>query len=529
LPPQTVFNDYEVRHDFARIGPRTILLNARRLDHVKGILLAMEDITPRKDAETQAQEALRAANARVKLILDSITDQFFAVDHAWRFTYFNVHAAAQLKALGKDPAGLLGTVLWEAFPHPASEAALRRAMSERVMTTDEQYYAPLGEWYENRIYPSPDGGLAVFQRYVTERKRIEEALRRSEAYLAEAQRLSHTASWAWHVATGELFWSPEHFRICGLDPDRVQPSSDLFFQLVHPEDRPVTQQTFDQAVRDRHDVALDYRIVRPDGMIRHIRSIAHPVFNASSDLTEYVGTSIDTTERTRAEAQLRASEQRFRQVADAIPHLVWSCLPDGTMDYCNRRWVEYTGLTVADTQDYGWTNRLHPDDVEPAVTAWREAKTHGTPYEVEQRVRGVDGRYRRFLSRAVPLYDEQGQLIQWFGTYTDIEALKQAEEALRTSEARFRDLVEGSIQGVLVHRHFRPLFVNPAYAALFGYTPAEILAMDSILELLAPHERAQLQMYHEAHLRGAAAPAYYECQGIRKDGRRIWLETRAGG
>jgi PAS domain S-box-containing protein len=103
---------------------------------------------------------------------------------------------------------------------------------------------------------------------------------------------------------------------------------------------------------------------------------------------------------------------------------------------------------------------------------------------------------------------------------------QQAESALYASEARFRDLVEGSIQGVMVHRHFQPLFANPAYAALFGYTLAEILAMDSTLGLYAPHEHARLQAYHEARLRGDAAPAYYECEGVHKDGVRIWVEMR---
>jgi len=103
---------------------------------------------------------------------------------------------------------------------------------------------------------------------------------------------------------------------------------------------------------------------------------------------------------------------------------------------------------------------------------------------------------------------------------------QQAEAALRASEVRFRDLVEGSIQGVIIHRQFRPLFVNPAYPALFGYTLAEILAMDSTLGLYAPHEHVRLQVYHEARLRGEAAPAYYECQGVYKDREPIWLEMR---
>ena len=96
-------------------------------------------------------------------------------------------------------------------------------MRDRVATIDEQFYPPLEERDENRIYPAPDGGLAVFQSSVTAKKEVEERLRRSEGYLAEGQRLTHTGSWAWNVSTGDLFWSDEHFRICGLDPDKEQP------------------------------------------------------------------------------------------------------------------------------------------------------------------------------------------------------------------------------------------------------------------------------------------------------------------
>jgi PAS domain S-box-containing protein len=284
-----------------------------------------------------AEGLLREAHERITMILDSITDQFFAFDHDWRFTYVNTHAAAQMKALGKDPAGLIGSVLWEEFPDVPNEAAVRRVMTERVAMTDELYYAPLGEWVENHMYPSPDGGLVTFQKYITTRKRADEALRRSEAYLAEGQRLSQTASWAWNVSTGELFWSQELFRIYGVDPEQVKPGYPMVLHYIHPDDRSRVQQMFEHAVRDTRDYELAYRVVWPDGTIRHVNNLAHPVFNESGALTEYVGTTIDTTERIQAEAQLAASERRFRLVADAIPHLVWTCLPDGTVEYCNRR------------------------------------------------------------------------------------------------------------------------------------------------------------------------------------------------
>ena len=381
------------------------------------------------EAEKRRAETLAELD-RARTIVDTMPDRFFAFDRDWRVIEFNAHAEAQLRSLGKDPAAFIGKVVWEEFPNTPAEAVFRQVMRERLPITHEHYYAPSGEWVENRIRPIANGGVAVFQRYVTDRKRAEEELRRSEATLADAQRLSHTGSWCWNVASDELLWSAEHFRIIGVDPETVRPSYPSALRWIHPDDRPRVQEAFDRLVRDKSDFEVECRIVRPDGTVRHILSLARPVSNDRGELVEYVGTIIDMTDRKRAEERLKESEQRFRLLAETIPHHVWTYLPDGSMGYWNQRLIDYTGLTSEELHRGGWA-AVHPADVPRVEAAWRQAWSERTPYEVEQRLRGRDGHYRRFLSRAVPVLDDQGELAQWFGTNTDVEDRQLQRLSLR--------------------------------------------------------------------------------------------------
>jgi PAS domain S-box-containing protein len=169
-------------------------------------------------------------------------------------------------------------------------------------------------------------GIAGVTRDVTERKQAEEELRRSESYLTEAQKLSQTGSWGWNISGGEMFWSRETFRIFGVDPRDVKPSYQLLLQFVHPEDRPLVERSLERAKRDGSEFKAEFRIVLPDGSIKHLRSLGHPA-PKESGLTEFVGAIIDVTEQKLAgeafsKAQAELARLTMGEFATSIAHEV---------------------------------------------------------------------------------------------------------------------------------------------------------------------------------------------------------------
>jgi len=336
-------------------------------------------------------------------------------------------------------ANLIKGILAEASPFDATKRIVR----------------PNGEVRYIRCVGAPVAENKSLKKYVgsaidvTGHELLIQELRRREAYLTEAQRLSHTGSWAWNVRTGALFWSEEIYRIYGYNPQEVSPTWEQFLQRVHPKDRPqIEQRAKMEATRNEWiDSYGDFRIVLPDGTIKYLHSVAHPVIQ-SGEATEVIGTVMDVTEHELLAQELRRSEMELRQIVDLVPQLVAVFGPGGERLYANRVALDHLGLSLEEWRQTqggffrpGWF--IHPDDRERAARAYSDsARSGGSAYELELRVQAADGSYRWFLTRFNPVRDEHGQIMRWYVAATDIEDRKRAEERLQHENVALREEID---------------------------------------------------------------------------------------
>ena len=209
---------------------------------------------------------------------------------------------------------------------------------------------------------------------------------------------------------------------------------DGWTQLIHPEDVERYVPAFFDCIRGQRPFQAEARVRRADGEWRWVESRAQPRFGAAGEFRGHIGTSVDITERKRAEAALREQEQRFRTLADNIAQLAWMADADGRIFWYNKRWLDYTGRTLEETLALGWQDAHHPDHVERVASKLERSLADGEPWEDTFPLRGRHGDYRWFLSRALPIHDHDGHILRWIGTNTDVTEQRAYAERLREAE-----------------------------------------------------------------------------------------------
>lgn len=275
---------------------------------------------------------------------------------------------------------------------------------------------------------------------IDDARRAEEALKRSEFYLTESQSLSRMGSWAWRVpARDAVHLSDEWYRIYGFDPEQGKPTWEERLQRIHPEDRDKWCGTIEKAIREKSDYEVEFRILLPDGTLKWVYTVGHPVFTGTRELVQFVGSTMDVTARKQAEEQLRKQETELRQMLDFTPQLVAVFGPKHERLYANRMALDYLGISLDEWRQRTIGAEVHPDDSGRLKANADRASLNRSPYELEVRLHKNDGSYRWFLARYNPVKDNDGQIVRWYVACTDIEDRKRAEEQLQQENAALRE------------------------------------------------------------------------------------------
>jgi PAS domain S-box-containing protein len=329
-----------------------------------------------------------------------------------------------------------------------------------------------------------------------ERKRAEEALRQSEAYLAEAQRLSHAGSFGWKPSTGEINWSEETFRIFQYDP-ATKPTVELVIQRVHPEDAALVKQTIERASRDAKDFEHEYRLVMPDGFIKYVRVVAHALSDESNRI-EFVGAVMDTTDSKRAEKKLRRSEESLLE-AQKLSH-TGSWRHDVASGDVTVSPEIYRIHDIKPDDDPSNTEfffaRFHPEDRKRVVDLFERAEIEKTEFRVDYRILLPGGTIKYLHTTGHPVLNESGDLVEFVGTAMDVTAAKQAEEALRRSESYLADAQRltctGSWAWNVATR--QSVYWSQENYHLFGFDPkAGIPSDEAFYQRIHPEDRDRIR------------------------------------
>jgi len=223
---------------------------------------------------------------------------------------------------------------------------------------------------------------------------------------------------------------------------------------------------------------------------------------------------------------MKTSEDKYRVMVDAIPTLAWCALADGSVEFFNQRWHDYTGLSPQAAHGSGWRVSIHPEDLKKSLEKWRALLASGEPGELEARLRRHDGEYRWFIFRSEPFRDERGDIVRWYGTNTDIENLKRTEEKLRQDEQELRRITDAIAQTIVVQSPTGvPIYANRAVLDYTGLTIEDVTSSDFRARIFHPEDVERLREERQAAL-ARGAPFEIEQRALRHDGQYRWFLIR---
>ncbi len=426
-----------------------------------------------------------------------------------------------LLSFAEDEAGTTDSAFWTERIHPDDRARVKASIHKAINGGQLA-------WQEEYRFRCADGSYKLIQdrgsiirdsngkptrmigamHDITEKRQVEQQLRESSARITQILEAQPLMAW---TATPEGtidYYSSRWYEYTGADPA----TQDDWANYLHPDDRQRAWERWLHSIATGEAFSDENRWKSgKDGTYRWFLGKALPIRDSEGSITMWVGSHTDIEEQKQALLTLQESNDRFRLLAESIPHIVWSSTPDGRVDYFNQQWYDYTRMTQEETLGFGWSLTLHPDDLAATTEDWLASMENGLPYERELRLRNVETQeYRWFLARGLPIRNAEGELFKWFGTATDIHDQKLLQEQLLESERSFRFLTESIPQMVWTATPDGTTdYFNSRWISYTGLSLEESQGPDAWLKAMHPDDH---QKARERWLLSVQSGDYYEIE-----------------
>ncbi|MFM9964584.1 MAG: PAS domain S-box protein, partial [Planctomycetaceae bacterium] len=492
-------------------------------DTVSHVVVVLVDITARKEAET----ALREREQQLRLFVEHSPAAIAMLDRDLRYLVASHRWLADYRLGDESVVGRSHYDLFPEIPERWKEIH-RRCLAGAIEKCEEDPFPREDgtiDWVRWEIRPwhtaqGDVGGLIIFSERINERKQAEARLIESQQRLALATDSAHIGIWDWDVVTNKLVWDANMYKLYGIQPLDFGGAYEAWEAGVHPEDRKhAADETFAVLGSRGGDYHTEFRIVWPNGEVRHIE--AHGVVQRAGNgsALRMLGTNWDITDRKRAESALRESEGRLRLALTSAAAGSWTWEADAGVSAWDERFHALYGFTADQPPSFdAWIGRLHPEDRPRILARLDQMRTTVGDDRWDEEFRSVlpGGAVRWHNGLGLVERDATGAIRQMVGIDIDVTERKQAEEALRESEANYRTVIECASDGIFVtDAQGRYLDANTAGCRMLGYTREELLGL-SVPDIVAPAQQARVAP--ELATLTVAETNRQEWQFRRKDG-----------
>ncbi|TAH39912.1 MAG: PAS domain S-box protein [Bacteroidetes bacterium] len=483
---------------------------------IHSLLVVAENITLKLTIENN----LRKAEENYRTSLSRITDGFVALDTKWRYTYMNKKAA---QIFNIDPATVIGKHVCSEFDAKDAQIfhkAYKQSMREQKYKFVEEFYAPLGKWFENHIYPSPTG-LSIYFRDITEKKKTDAQINSFRKKTEAAIRIGKIGFWEWDITKDEVFWSDRMFEIYGLKKG-TKINYQAVINCLHPDDRAYHNKLVKEIERTKKDASMEYRVQHRNGEIRYVSVELEVICNSKGKAIKFQGTVIDHTKRVEAEKELIKSEQKYRTLVEQASDAIFIIDQKGNFKSVNSSTCKMSGYTSKELSNLSIFDLVYKKDIEKV------------PFKFEEVNQGLTTTSERLLKKKKGdpiLVEVTSKLIEPNKILVfakDITARKKEQTELYNSKLQFQNLIE-NIPGVYwvndIKSH-QTLYISPSYETIWGKKGTELYRNpSSFIESVHPEDKQKVIAAHKNISTTLFNIISYRI--IKPDGSIRWIKAKA--